>query len=749
MKCRIFSMKFFLLACICLMSSAAGASQRLTFNRILSEPSLYGPTAGRLTFSPDGKQILFLRPSEEDVSITDLWAADVHTGSSRQVLAYKNVAQAGALLSEAEKARRERQRISTSGIVGYSWPKDRSDRLLVPVDGRLMVVTLDDDVPKVTELTSADTFETDARFSPDGSQVSFIRERQLFVQAVGGGGAVPISPVATETVSYGVAEFVAQEEMDRNTGYWWSPNGQFIAFTMVDEAAVEVIERVDIGANGATIIRQRYPRAGAQNAHVRLFVAPVADPSTVVEIDLGRDRDTYIARVDWLSDNSGLLVQRQSRDQQVLDVLEADVTSGQTQRLWGERAQTWVNLHNDLYVLGDNNGFIWASERTGYKHLYLFSRRGEMTRQITSGDWQVDALEDVDEETGRVFFTGRRDGTLEKHLYAVSFVEEGTPARVTRTGYWNEITLAPDYQSALVNRSSPSQPPQVGLFDIGGKLIRWIEENPLDDTHPYAPYLKDHITPIFGVIERPDGTKLEYSLLLPPGDGKVPAILDIYGGPHVQKVRRSFGPLGDQVYAQRFAVMELDNRGAAGRGHVFEAPIYKAMGGPEVEDQRLALEFLASHPRVDAARIGVKGWSYGGYMTLKMLMKHGDLIAAGVSGAPVTQWGLYDTHYTERYMGDPEENSGAAYARSDVMGDIEALNTPLLLIHGMADDNVLLEHSTALMGALQSKNIAFESMLYPGQKHGFRGQGTREHVSIATLRFFERHLLTPSANISN
>ncbi|MEM7569100.1 MAG: S9 family peptidase [Pseudomonadota bacterium] len=724
------------------MSTSAMAESLLTFERILAEPSLYGPTAGRLTFSPDGEQILYLRPSRQDVSITDLWAADVKTGKSTEVLAYKTVAEEGAALSEAEKARRERQRIRTSGIVEYSWPKDRSDRLLVPVDGRLLVVDLSGRKPRVETLTTSETFETDARFAPDGSMVSFIRGRSLFVQAVESQTAIPISPAATDTVSYGVAEFVAQEEMDRDTGYWWSPDGKYIAYAMVDEAQVDIIERVDINANSTAIIKQRYPRAGTTNAHVRLFVAPVDDPSAYQEVDLGADTDIYLARVDWLSGSNGLLVQRQTRDQQRLAVLLANIESGKTEVLWQETADTWINLHHDLYVLSDDKGFIWGSERSGYNHLYLISRSGEVIRPITAGDWQVDALEAVDETNGVLFFSGRQDGALEKHLYQVSYMTDSAPKRVTQAGFWNEADVAPNYQSALVNRSSPGQPPQVGLFDMEGALVRWIEENPLDDDHPYAPYVNAHIQPEFGTITRPDGTALDYMLYLPPGEGVVPGLLEVYGGPGAQLVRRSFGALDVQVYAQSFAVMRLDNRGAAGRGHRFEAPIYKNMAGPEVEDQKLALDFLAKHPRVQAERIGVMGWSYGGYMTLKLLMQAGDKIAAGVSGAPVTKWELYDTHYTERYLGMPAEGEGAVYARSNVFGDIDGLNTPLLLIHGMADDNVLLEHSTALMEALQSKRIQFDSMLYPGQKHGFRGQSIREHLEETTLRFFKRHLLS-------
>lgn len=721
-------------------------AQSLTFERVFSEPSISGPAAGRVSFDPDGRRIVFLQPSEDDVDISDLWVADVATGERRALLKYGDIAKAGAGLSEAEKARRERQRIRTGGIVEYRWAADRSDRLLVPVDGRLFVVRFEDGKESVRQLTDETSFETDAKLSPNGAYASFIRDQSLFVQAVDAPQATPFSPQGGGTVSYGMAEFVAQEEMDRNTGYWWSPDSAFIAYMMVDEAPVDVIQRPEIDANGVTVIAQRYPRAGTRNALVRLFVAPIDDPAAYIEIDLGPERDIYIPRVNWTSDSRALLVQRQSRDQKTLDVLEADVKTGKTKRAWQETAKTWVNLHHDLRALKSGEGYLWASERSGYMHIYLLNRSGAAVRQVTSGAWQVDAIEAVNEEAGTVLFTGRQDGTLERHLYRVSYQQPHTPERLTQLGYWNDVAVAPDGGSFLNLRSSPSQPPQLGLFDGQGALLRWIVENPLDETHPYAPYLAQHVTPTYGEIALDDGTVLDYELFLPPGSGKVPAVLNVYGGPGAQLVRCDWGAVTDQVYVQQgMALMRLDNRGASGRGKAFEDPIYKNLGEVEVEDQMRALDFLASHPRIDASRIAVKGWSYGGYMTLKLLMKASDKIAAGVSGAPVTRWQLYDTHYTERYLGMPLGAGEKVYEAANVFGDLDGLKDPLLIIHGMADDNVLFDNATLLFAALQNKALAFETMVYPGQKHGLRGASIRQHGEETTLRFLKRHLL-PDAN---
>ncbi|MEM9879404.1 MAG: S9 family peptidase [Pseudomonadota bacterium] len=725
------------------MAATAGAqAQTLTFERIFSEPSLTGEAPGRVSFDPKGERIVFLKASADDQNIKDLWVADVKTGESRALLRYGDVVKGAAVLSEAEKARRERQRIRGGGIVEYIWPADRSDILLVPVDGQLFIVRFAGDGEVIRQLTDQSSFETDAKLSPDGAYVSFVRDQSLYIQSVDSNTAIRFSPSGSETVSYGVAEFVAQEEMDRDTGYWWSPDGQWIAYTMVDEGPVTVVLRPEIAADGVTTIAQRYPRAGADNAIVRLFVAPVADPSTAREIDLGRDADVYLPRVTWASDSHAVIVQRQSRDQQQLDILRADVTTGKAESLWRETSTTWINLHDDLHALGGNAGFLWASEKSGYRHLYVRDASGDELRQVTSGAWQVDQIEAIDEARGLVFFSGRADGALEKHLYRISFQNPGVPERLTALGYWNETRVAPGGGSYLCLRSSPNQPPQFGLFDGDGALLRWIVENPLDETHPYAPYLRAHVTPEFGTIELPDGTALEYELLLPPGTAPVPAVLHVYGGPGVQMVRRDWGGMIDQLYVQNdVAVMKLDNRGAAGRGKAFEDPIYLKLGSVEVADQVRALEFLATHPRIKQDRIAVKGWSYGGYMTLKLLMSAADKLVAGVSGAPVTRWQLYDTHYTERFLGQPGSTQGpAVYEAANVFADIDGLEDPLLIIHGMADDNVLFDNATLLFEALQKRAIAFETMVYPGQKHGLRGQKIQQHSEQTTWRFLLRHL---------
>ena len=300
----------------------------------------------------------------------------------------------------------------------------------------------------------------------------------------------------------------------------------------------------------------------------------------------------------------------------------------------------------------------------------------------------------------------------------------------------------------IATTSSPTQPPQVSLHKADGTRITWIEENAVDGDHPLAPFKADFAQPEFGSLKSPDGVTLYYSLLKPEAasaENPLPAIVQVYGGPGVQTVRKSWGSMIDQVLVQAgFVVLRLDNRGSAGRGKSFEDAIYRKMGTIEVQDQLVGVQHLQSLDFVDGSRIGINGWSYGGYMSLMAMMQAPETFAAGVSGAPVSDWSLYDTHYTERYMATPAGNPDG-YKNSDVLSYAENLAGPLMIIHGMADDNVLFDHSTRVFDALQAKRKPFEMMAYPGEKHGIRGKDRNVHLYEMILGFFQRRLNEPSS----
>jgi dipeptidyl-peptidase-4 len=349
----------------------------------------------------------------------------------------------------------------------------------------------------------------------------------------------------------------------------------------------------------------------------------------------------------------------------------------------------------------------------------------------------------VDEAKGRLFFTGNKDGVLEQHLYSVDIAHPNVVTRLTEAGWWNTGTMDEAATRMIVSRSSPTQPTQVYLADATGKRLSWINENAVVPGHPYYPYLAAHQQTKFGTIKAEDGTDLYYEMITPPLEPgkKYPVFFQHYGGPGTgQQVTRGWGGALPQYLVQHgYIYFQIDNRGSYNRGKAFEDHIYRAMGSVEVADQRAAAEWIKRQAFVDPDKIAIYGWSYGGYMTLKMLEANQGLYAAGVAGAPVTKWELYDTHYTERYMGDPNKDA-AAYATSDALGDAVKISDPLLLVHGMSDDNVVFENSTAFAAEMQKHARPFEMMFYPGYTHRVAGPGISEHVWTTILNFLDREV---------
>ena len=703
-----------------------------------------------LKLSPDGKRVTFLRGKSEDQTVFDLWEYHVPSKQTRLLVDSASLTGGGAeQLSDAEKARRERMRIAgTSGIVEYQWSAD-GKQLLFPIAGSLYVYRVDAKKDPVKTLTqAADGFATDPKFSPKGRYVSFVRDATLYAIEIDSGTETRVSPAGSGTVSYGMAEFVAQEEMGRYSGYWWAPDDSAIAYARVDEAPVAVEKRFEIYADRTEVIEQRYPAAGKANAEVRLFVRPLASEEAV-EIDLGDNRDIYLARVNWLPDSQSLLLQRQSRDQRTLDLMRAEAATGASAVIHTEVSKTWVNLHDNLKVLDDGKSFVWSSELSGYQHLELRAIDGSLIRPLSSGPWVVEDLLAVDQKQRRVYFSGNADDPREKHVYfnSLDTTTPGSPTRVTLYNGWHEAVFSSDGKVFVDTYSNENTPPQVRLHEAGGKELAVLEANKVEDGHPYHPYLKSHLAPEFGSLKAEDGQTLYYRMIKPLGfdeSKRYPVLIRVYGGPHVQYVQRSWDSrwgLFDQVMAQRgYIVFTLDNRGSARRGVKFESPIFRRMGGPEVADQMVGVRWLAEQPFVDAAHIGYFGWSYGGYMTLMMLAKHSGPIAAGVAVAPVTDWRLYDTHYTERYMDDPRRFK-AAYDASSLFPHLAGLKSPLYLIHGMADDNVLFTHSTQLMAELQQRGTQFDLMTYPGGKHGInQSAAVRKHVFNSIAGWLDREL---------
>jgi dipeptidyl-peptidase-4 len=769
-------MRLALFALMTFATALPAHAEKLTLEAITGSAPLTGPTLTKPQVAPDGSRVTFLRGKDSDRNRLDLWEYDIASAQTRRLVDSSVVLPGEEVLSDEEKARRERQRIAAlSGIVDYQWSPD-GKALLFPLGGELYFYDLaKSGKDAVRKLTDGGGFATDPKISPKGGFVSFIRDRNLWVIDLADGKEVQLTRDGSDVIGNGVAEFVADEEMDRHTGYWWAPDDSAIAFARIDETPVPVQKRYEVYPDRTEVIEQRYPAAGDHNVLVKLGVIAPKTGAKPRWIDLGPDKDIYLARVDW-RDPQRLTFQRQSRDQKKLELIETTLFTDTQRTLVTETSKTWVPLHSDLRFLKDGR-FLWASERSGFKHLEVRNENGESASTLTAYtvnhgqepklpvpapglstsdgkgtfwvlDWQVDELLAVNEADSTVYFSGWMEAPTEKQIYKVP-LGGGNIEKLSTTPGMHAASFARNASVFVDSWSSDTTLPQIELFKADGtKLATLLENDAADAGHPYAKYLAAHQPTTFGTLTAADGTTpLHYSLIKPADfdpKKKYPVVVFVYGGPAAQTVTRAWPGRSDSFFNQYLAqqgyvVFSLDNRGTPRRGAAFGGALYGRQGTVEVDDQLRGVEWLKSQAFVDPARIGVYGWSNGGYMTLMLLAKHNEAYACGVAGAPVTDWALYDTHYTERYMDLPKANE-AGYREASVFTHLDGMGAgKLLLIHGMADDNVLFTNSTKLMSDLQKRGTPFELMTYPGAKHGLRGSDLLHRYRL-TEDFFGRCL---------
>jgi dipeptidyl-peptidase-4 len=680
---------------------------------------------GALAFSPDDRWITYLFSPEASLT-RQLYAFDPLTGEQSLVIAPPEGGTTEDNVSLEEALRRERQRQLELGVTQYAWAK-RANRLLIPLQGDLYVQAgLHAPLRKIVE--GSGTPALDAQFSPDGNRVAYVQDAEVCVVPAEGVETRQITEGARGTgKTHGLAEFVAQEEMSRHHGFWWSPDSKWIAFTEVDETHIPAYRIVHQGKDSTGEGAQedhRYPFAGQANARVRLGVVSV-DGGDPVWMDLGDDEDIYLARVQWLPDGS-LSAQLENREQTELELVRFDPHSGQRSTLLRETTDVWINLHDMFKPLegsthGDGGGFVWASERTGFRHLYLYDNEGNLVRPLTGGQWVVDAIAGVDEEREQVYFTATRDGPTERHLYAVSFAG-GEPRRVTHEPGLHTIVTDHACRRFVDVHDALDQPPTVTLRSLSdGTVLQTIHDRPDPRVDELALQPPELIT-----IQNRDGVTLYGALYRPPaslGAGPHPAIVSVYGGPIAQFVSNSWYLTVD-MRAQHlsrlgFLVFKLDNRGSARRGLDFEGVIKHDLGHVEVEDQVDGVNWLIDQGLADSDRVGIYGWSYGGYMATMCLARAADTFKVAVAGAPVSHLDGYDTHYTERYMGTPQSNP-QGYAQSSVMHHVEKIQGKLMLIHGLIDENVHFRHTARLINALISARKAYDLLLFPDERHSPR-----------------------------
>ncbi|MEP6871744.1 MAG: S9 family peptidase, partial [Anaerolineaceae bacterium] len=659
--------------------------EKITLSDVARMPRPGTVVPGSPGFTPDSTAVTYLFSKDGDL-VRSLWQYDITTGVRTVLAGPPPSSTTEDELSREEELRRERARLRELGVTGYQWAKDAAEpTLLVPGGGKLYLSVGGAPLREVEGAEGA----VDPLLSPDGVQIAFVRNGELFATSVSGGEPRQLTSGAEDGLTNGLAEFVAQEELDRDHGFWWSPDGSKIAYIRADSRHVPLYPIVHQGKAEVDIEYHRYPFAGAANAYVQLGVVDLTTSQTTW-MDLGPNRDIYIARVGWRSDGA-LTAQLLSRDQSTLRLV-AFAPDGASTLLIEEHGEPWLNLAGDTRFLKDN-GIVWTSEHTGFRHIYLHGAQGERLRALTSGDWVVTSLVEVDEGARAVFFMATRDGVNERHLYRVS-LDGGEVARLTTEPGFHSVVVSPAHTRFIDAWSSLHHAPRVALRTIDGTLESRIFENEGNTTEELglaAPELVE--------LRAKDGTILHGAIYRPPGiqpGQRYPAIISVYGGPHVQRIADEWSLTVDlraQYLSQEgFVVFKLDNRGGANRGLSFEAALADRAGTIEVEDQVAGVRHLVSLGFVDPARIGIYGWSYGGYMTCMAMLRNPEVFKVGVAGAPVTHWDGYDTAYTERYMGTPQSNP-EGYFDSAVLSHVARLQGKLLLVHGMVDENVHFRHT--------------------------------------------------------
>jgi len=727
--------------------------QRLSLERVFADPPLAGRSPMGVSFSPDGGWLAFLKGSETDSDVLDLWAMRLRPngeadGEPRVLVKTRDLVQSVAL-SEEERMANERKRVRHTGITSYSWCGKAGDAVLFPLSGALYHVDvskiMSGEGPKVSKLTADEKPRLDPQCSAKGSLVAFASEGDLYVIDVATKREKKLTKGATDTRRFAVAEFVAQEEVGRFDGHWFSPSERYIAYTEVDLSPVGVKTRPRIYADRTEMFEQRYPAAGEANAKVKIHVHDLkTGQDRVVKglVPSGETDEGYIARVGFYGDDR-LYVQWQSRDQKRLILYTGPASSLAMASVLEETDAAWVELHDDLHFLKDGR-FIWPSERTGTRQLFLVTPDGKKGTALTMGDAPVEQVVAVDEENARIFYIRATDQSRQRQLFSTSLAGgDAGPSlekQITHEPGTHDVVGASNGRAFVDTFSRMFMPPRVTLHNASGERLYAIEENPADELKKIA-----LPTPGFFTLAAEDGTPLN-GLLLPPvpqvPGKRYPVMVYVYGGPHAQVVTDRWSrlqPFFAYMCQQGYGVFLVDNRGSGGRNRAFTRSIHRRFGDIEVKDQIRAVEHLKGISWVDADRIGVFGWSYGGYMSALLAMEENTPFAAAAAVAPVTDWRLYDTHYTERYIGTPATDA-ELYARAAVTPRATRLQRPLLLVHGMADDNVLFENSLSLMEALQEESIPFELMVYPGRAHGLRGRGTQLHVFRTIAGFFDRTL---------
>ena len=713
--------------------AGAGFAQKapgeLTVARIYSQPSLSGQLARGLRWSPDGRLLTYFerKGSGKDARL-ELWSLDSTSGERKLLISSEKLL---SMVSAGPAKAVQATGLGRIAASEYQWAADGA-ALLFQTDESLTWFDLK--TQSARQLVAGKAL-ADPKISPDGRYVSFVREHNLWIVDVASGKERAITQGGTEGIRKGELDWVYPEELEIKSAYWWAPDSSAIAYLEMNESKVTQYPLVDFSSYTGDADLERYPVAGGANPVVHVYVAQLQG-GEARQMDTGANDDIYLPRVDWLHDSRHVAIQRLNRQQTELELLIADAATGKSRVALQEKDAYWINVSDDYRFLKDGKRLVWSSERSGYRHLYLYDLEGKELAQLTKGEWEVTALQGVDETRGTVYFTATEKSPLERQLYRVGLDGTGF-SRVTKENGTHNVTLNSAADRYIDTYSNAMTPPRQDLYGTDGARVTSIAENKVAELADY------HLSRVeFLSVPSHDHVMLNAMMIKPPNfdaQKKYPVLVYTYGGPHVQVVVDGWsgnGFLWHELMAQKgYIIFALDNRGAAGRGHLFEEPIHLRFGAQELSDQRDGAAYLRSLPYVDAKRMGIWGASYGGHMTLHAMFEDPEDFKAGFAGAPVVDWHYYDSIYTERYIGVLPQNE-KSYQESSPVENVANLRGKLLVAHGTGDDNVHFANTLALLNVAIAAGKAIEVMPFPGLGHGINDPAARRLMMERATQFF-------------
>ncbi|PAP80289.1 peptidase S9 [Rubrivirga sp. SAORIC476] len=734
----------FLLAPLAAVAQPADSPKRLTLETLFASPEFYGESFQGGRWAETGARLLYVEGDASGAS--SLRELDLTTDTRRTILDGSQLVKPDAegLIEIEDYATSmdgaktllytDSERVWRLNTKGYYYVLDNESGTVTPVADR------------------SEGFQMFAKFDPAAEHVAFVRDRNLFVVDLATCTERALTDNGSEGgVINGTFDWVYEEEFGLRDGFRWSPDGRYIAFFQLDESGTRDFEMLDFTTLYPESTRFRYPKAGETNAEIQIGVVEVATgETTFFDTDTwfeGGDETEYIAGMGWtpaLEDGTAdVWMLRLNRDQNHVDLLYGDPASGDVDTILTEENDSYIEVETGfsdvatgtITYLGDGDHFVWRSDRDGYGHLYLYENDGDFVRQVTTGAWDVTDFHGVDEAAGMAYVTTTAESPMERHLYRVPLAG-GAPVKLTTGAGWHNVDLSRDFAYMVDTYSTATTPPTTTLYRTTGEELAVLVDNAalIDRLAAY-----DLPAPEFMTVPAADGTPLNAYLVTPRDFDPTrayPLLIHTYGGPGSQEVYDRWAGqerLWHQYLAETYGVLVagVDNRGTGGRGKAFKTLTQNRLGILEAEDQIAAAQWFGAQDYVDADRMGIWGWSYGGYLSL-LAMTYGEgpeTFRLGIAVAPVTSWRQYDTIYTERYLSTPQKNA-AGYdlgSPTTYAGNL-ADDQDLLIVHGDADDNVHVQNTMAMVDALQAEGKQFDLMIYPGRNHGIYGGNTRRHL---------------------